>query len=203
MNLKDLNNISVEDLKNIDVSALKEKIQSRPDVIITILTITISIFATVFVYTKYETQAKSLNQQVNAFKEKNKVVAKHKKSQEEYNKFIKTFPDSLTIDEFSNKLSRTALAYDIRILDFKPTQKSNNDYFSYDGVAITISANEYEDLVDFIKEIESSSNTFRIESWKAGAGGQSNQSRRRKSEKTTSSTKVNSTITFGLLNLKL
>ena len=80
MNLKDLSKLDIKDLQNIDLSQAKDFLTSRPDILINILLIAVTLFATMYVYNRHSLQSTQIEQQILELTEKTEIVDEQKKT---------------------------------------------------------------------------------------------------------------------------
>jgi len=167
--IEKLQNIDVKDLKdlknlkNIDVSQIKEKLQSRPDLLINLVLIITTLFAVFYTYKKNTTEAKMLKAEVGQLEQRMVVVEQGDRSQEEYDNFLTSFPESLPSDQIINKLSEFAGIHNIQILSFSPANAREENFTEQTTVQLNISSESYVDIVRFIKAIEDSPFSIRVD----------------------------------------
>ena len=118
MKLKDLNNIDINDLKNIDWRRAKEQLQSRPDLIINVLLV-VATLAIVFVtYNKYASTKKASKQEIAELRKKVAALKKSETAQKQNNDFLKDIPKAIAGDQLIAALSEFAIRRDVQILSF-------------------------------------------------------------------------------------
>ena len=165
-----LQSIDAKDLKNIDFGQVKNNIKSKPDILLIIVLITASLSATIYMYTDYKKKTKEFEEkkityddQLNAAKQNEIIKAK-------YDKFLNEFPDKIIIDQMIEKLSTYAFNYNINIISFSPATKIEDEYSKTESININVNAEDYEELIGFIDEIENAPYAIRIETWSANIG---------------------------------
>jgi len=170
MNLKDLSNIDINDLKNIDIRGVQNNIRNRPDIVINVLLIVVTILASIFIYTKQKTEAKKLKNDIEKSEKKLAAVKLRNKIEEEHDTFLSTFPESLNVDEFITMISDYAVNRNIQIQSFSPTKRSNYQFSWVESTSVSISAENYKDIVLFVQDIENSEHNVRIAIWNGTLG---------------------------------
>jgi Tfp pilus assembly protein PilO len=163
--IQKLNSITIEDLKKLDKEQVKEAVTSHPEIVINILLIAITLYATIFIYHSDKKRAKELKQEMIELKEKSKVVKRSHTLRDEYNAFINNFPQRINIDALSNQLSDLAVKNNVQILFFTPGGKTGNDFIETVNIKLRISAYDYANIIGFIKDIEESPFNVSIERW--------------------------------------
>ena len=167
MDLKSLSQIDIKNLQNIDFGKLKDQIQKRPDILVNILLIPITLFAIIYIYTGQQKKANSLRYKITELKQKVDAVKHRDDTQKEYDEFVKKFPESLPGDKLIDKLSDLAVSYNVQVSSFSPTKEKTAGSVKITSVTINIVADSYADIVQFVKAIESSAYTLRISKWYA------------------------------------
>jgi len=181
MDLKDLSKININDLKEIDFEDIKSRILGRPDLLINILLIGLTIFASLFFYTSHKKKSDELKEEVETLEEKLEVVNAHKKVKSQYNKFVEEFPESLNIDQLSNTISNIAVTHNVQILKFSPLKSVKNDYFTVEGIDVSIQTPDYFNIINFIQDIEESPYTIRLEELSGSMPASKNRGRQDRS----------------------
>ena len=163
--LKQLNSINVEQLKNINLNQIKDILKQRPDIFINIFLVGVTLFASIRIYTWYQSESSTINSEISLTKEKLQAVEEQKKIRSDYDKFIEGFFEMINIDEMNNKLSEMALNNKVLVISSLPLDTRSNNYFVLTGVKLDVSADDYDNILGFIKDIEDSHYAIRINRW--------------------------------------
>lgn len=163
--IKKLNNISVDDLKNIDFSRSKEWLQSQPGVMINSLLIIITIVIVFSAYSKNRESAKLLQKEYVQLKEKLEVLDGFNTTEKKYKSFTKNLPQTIDKDELITVLSEFAISRKVRILSFSPAREDSNNFVKVTSVELKIASEDYASILLFMHDIESSSYLIRIGKW--------------------------------------
>jgi len=201
MDLKALSQIDLKDIKNIDLSQIKDNIQSRPDIAAIVILIILTLGSLVFTYSKYTHQTKEIKKNILTLNKKLSVVNTQKEIQKEYNNFLESFPKSIPIDLLINKISENAIEHNVQIVSFSPVQEKAFKYSNLETITINISADNYLNMIFFIKSIEDSPYAVRIAKW-SGIMTDSSAQRRRGREAVDGESKIISNIEISLVRLK-
>jgi Tfp pilus assembly protein PilO len=166
MNLKDLNKIDLKDLKNIDlVSHFKNSVQGKPDVLINVVLISISVMAVIFVFSSYRNKSVKLKTEIAALTEKFDAVKRKEKIQKEYDIFMEHVPESIPSDQIVDKISQYAYAHNVQIMSSSPAEEKNDKYMKQTSVNINISSHDYSNIILFMKDIEEAPYAIRVNKW--------------------------------------
>lgn len=162
MKLSDLNKIKIEDLKQIDLRQVRENLQSRPDLIIQIVLVLITILTIFSTCNTHKEKTASLKKEVLELRKKSKALEKFETTQKDYNEYIKDTPQVISKIQLSRKISESAERWDIKILSTEPTQEKSNTYVHLTNIKINVSSKNYANIIQFIHDIENSPYLIRI-----------------------------------------
>jgi len=207
MNLKDLNNININDLKNIDWRQVKSRLQSRPDLIINILLIVATLTIVFSAYRKYTTVIKSLAKEKKELSAKSEMLEKLELTRKLYNDFIQDIPEIISGDQMIEALSDFAIERNVQILSFSPAKEESNKFVHLTRVEVHVSSESYANIILFMHDIESSPFSIRTEMWSGSSvtpSGTSQRRSRRSIQQITDETKehIEATIKIESLELK-
>jgi len=163
--LKKLQNINIEDFKNIDFSGIKEKLLRRPDLLIIMGVILVTFIGTFQLYTNQKKRTASLQEEILVMQEKLEAVETLKEISKDHNKLLKDFPESVSEQKFTNLLSKFTFDNDVEIISFSPAKKKTYDLANLTKIDLNITSRNYKDTIRFINDIENSPYSIRIEHW--------------------------------------
>lgn len=155
----------MKNLKEFNLAKLKESFKARPDIFINILLIALTLFATIYLYSHHASRKSRLEDQVKASEEKKVLAEDYKKTEKEYQEFVKAFPRAITSDQLITRLSDFAVAHNVQILAFSPAEKKSGDFFEQITIKINIASDNYDNILLFLKDIESSAYSIFIQKW--------------------------------------
>ena len=197
-----LNSISVDDIKNIDWEEVKEKLLSRPDIVIIIVCVALSIGSVIFGFSIYQQRSSKYKKQLATLKEKQKAIKQNTKTKKSYKKTTKSFPDKISKDLLGRQLSEFATNNDVLIESFSPGGSKNLGFAIIQNFSLAISVpdDKYDNLILFIKDIENSPYAIRIEGW-YGSMQESSGSRRKRIQQTGKKKIIKSKISLQSITL--
>ncbi len=167
MDLKNLVNINIKDLKNINPKQIQEFAKSRPDIFINILLIVVTLYATMYVYNHAREKSASTTTNISQAEEKVNVADGYKKLEKDFNDFKEKFPKPIPSDQFINKLSEFALKNNVQTLSFSQPQKSGDEALELTTINFNIASEDYPNILMFIKDIESAPYAVRLNKFSA------------------------------------
>ena len=165
MNLKDLNNIDVKDLQNIDWNQIMGRIKSQPDLLINVLLIVVALVVSFSSFTKHAVTKKFSKTKMVELQKKLVALEKFEALKKEHSVFLKEIPKAIASDQLIQTLSELAIQRDIQILSFSPAKKKSNRLINITSVVVNIASKDYDSIILFLHDIEESSYPIRIENW--------------------------------------
>jgi len=183
--LQKLNSVKVEDIKNIDVSQLKDNVTKRPDILINIILVIVTLFVASHLHSNRGNENKRLKSEVEKAKKTLITVNQLTKTKEKFDKLIKNFPEPLTEEALIKLLSGFAVKHSIQVISFSPAEKKIYSHWETDSLNLKLSTDNYKNYLKFIKDIENDPHTIRVTSWSIkpqnASSGSSYRGRRRSS----------------------
>jgi len=198
MNIKDLGQIDINSLKNIDIEQIKDFIRTRPDIFIISLLAIITISASIFIFSGQKNKAGQYSKDIQVLKEKLEAAELNKNVEKEYREFVDSFPEATTVDNMIYKISEFAQNRDINIETSSPAKNKSNTLWEQFSIELSVTSTDYKNLVLFLKDIEDAPYAIRIESW-LGKMARSPIGRRSQS---LSDNTIKSKIRIGAIKLK-
>ena len=165
MDIKNLIKIDPKNFKNINITQIKEALQKHPEIFVNILLIPLTLFAIIYLYSGRQKEAQKLRNTIVEMRGKADVVARLGQTQKEYDEFIKKFPQSIESDRLIDKISEFAVTHNVQITSYTPAKQKTSGLVELTSISINISSNNYDDIVAFIKDIEESPYTLKVEKW--------------------------------------
>jgi len=184
------------DINDINFAIIKDRITEKPEVFPVIVLIVATILTSVYTVGNIKNKTKKLEQEITKLEDKTETVQKGADLQNNYLEFIDSFPPTLVNEMVSETLSNFAIENDVRIITFSPAQVLKDDYSTRVRISLNI-VSEYNNLIDFFKDIESSSYALRIGKW----SGQLSSQRNRKKRKIDLNEKIESKIEIETVKL--
>ena len=183
MKLSDLNSIKLSDVKNnIDLHKIREIVQKRPELLINFFLITITLVIVIFSFGNRKNDSNALKSKITALEEKSAAIKEQETSINELNDYIKNFPKGISSENLVNYLTELAAPRNIEINSVLPAKKVNKQLYDLTTLQLQITAKDYNELIHFIYEVESSPYALRIGQITTALGSNYNPSRRSRSQ---------------------
>ncbi|MEW5894145.1 MAG: type 4a pilus biogenesis protein PilO [Candidatus Omnitrophota bacterium] len=170
MNLKELSQIDIKDLKNIDYRELLKNLKGRPDIIANTAIIFLAMVLSIVCFNSKKQELKKLTYNVSILETKWKIFEEFQKSQDILKRLKSAFPAETTEANLIELTAQQAEVNNITIESFSPAVKNDQKTYQTITLSISVSAVSYEDLWRFIAAIEKNK-TIRIDTWRAAPGG--------------------------------
>jgi len=179
MNIEDLQNININDLKNIDWRSAKERLFSQPNKILNVVIICATLITIHSVYRSWAKTSKTLKVKLTQQEEKTQALEKFKNTQKIFREFLNNVPEVVSENRLIEMLSKIALESGVQIISLSPTTKKSDLYSNLTNIKITISSKNYSDIIRFMYKLEHSENSIRVKGWKGSLRSAGNRNSRR------------------------
>lgn len=163
--MEKLKGLDLKELQNIDADQVKEAIRRRPDILITALLIVVTFAVTLQAVKAYGRKSKTLAWEIKKMQERTAALDESRRLKEEYETFMKNFPEAVLVDQISGRISEFAANRHVQIVSFSPEKEKNDEYIRVRGVRLEVATADYRNLVLFVKDIEDAPYMMRIEKW--------------------------------------
>jgi type II secretory pathway pseudopilin PulG len=165
MNLRNLNKINIEDLKEIDWRQAKAHMANRPSLLINIVIIVITLAVVILTYQTNTKKIESLKGKLNNLEQRYNALQTFETLKKEQAEFIKQAPEIISDNRLIEILAEFAMKRNIQIASFSPSQEHANDYVRLTKVRINIQSENYADIIWFMHDIENSPYSIRLSEW--------------------------------------
>lgn len=201
---KKLNNIDISDLQKINYKKLLNDLQKRPDVIIIIVAILITLYVSPKLYMNRRKELGTLIQETATLKKKDKAIDAYNAAQTELKEFIDNIPEDIGETAFMNQMTDFAESRHVQIKSFSPAKRRSEPLYALTSIVLDVSAQNYKDIWLFIHDIEKSPYSIRIDNWKGtrGGGSQANRGRRQATSTTSTEHQINVKLEIASIRFK-
>jgi hypothetical protein len=167
MDLTKLSRLDINDLKKIDYRKLLEDLKKKPEILVAIASILLSIFVLAQIVSSSQKDRKALQEEKGNLEAKIKQIETLTKAKEDLASFLSNIPPVLDQSEAVSFLTDLANTRSIKIVSLFPSTGESTDYYDSFRIDLNILAENYENLWLFIRDIEDYKYTIRVESWEA------------------------------------
>jgi Tfp pilus assembly protein PilO len=165
MNLQDLSKIDIKDLQKLDYNLLFAEVKKKPEAVVaTVLVVGALIFSIGYYQQRYQ-ELRSLRGQINVLQKKTSLITTYNTRKKEVNSFLEKLPQVIPENELINKLTDMAVHRGVKIESFSPTGGRNEKLYKTTSVRMEITAEKYQQIWLFTRDIEYSGYAMRIENW--------------------------------------
>jgi len=166
MNLKELQKI---DLKNFDSKKVTEILLANKDFAMQVGLVVGTLFIIFSLVGQNGIRNKSYRDEISKLNAKEGTIKTYEASLKELKKFKAGVPKELEEDEFSSLVTDLASKDNVNILSFSPGQRRKEDLAEVVTMHMTVRVSTYKDFAMFIKDLESSPSSLRIDQCMMGA----------------------------------
>ena len=195
MNLYELSQLDIENLKNVDWNQARRELFRRKDSLIILLLLIATPVASFYTFSLKRQEAKKLKTAIALLEKKVQAMENLTTAKKEFENYASQFPEDVLDDQLIGKLTDFAANHNIQILSFSPLQRRSEDYYDITSVSLNVLANNFSDLRAFFTEIEESAYPIRVDGWAMNLDSPLTYA---PNEKNT----IRSTIEFGSLHVK-
>ncbi|MFP4473566.1 MAG: type 4a pilus biogenesis protein PilO [Candidatus Omnitrophota bacterium] len=170
MNLKELSQLDVKDLKNIDYRAVLGGIRKNPFPAVNTVIVLAAIAVCFVIVISQGEQRKALKAELRTVEKKLDEYQTYQELKAEYERHVAQFPPEMGETELIKMVTRMAGTYGISIESFPPMKELRTELYNEFSFTLTIIAPGYEQLWRFMLELETADGALRIDEWSTSAG---------------------------------
>jgi hypothetical protein len=109
-----------------------------------------------------------LDQKIADYSQKEAPLKEYQKTQKENKDFFTTAPMALSEGNFINEIATLASKRNIKILSYVPVSPTVAGFYQKINVNMNCAADSFQEAMLFLKDVESSPFSIRIDAWSAG-----------------------------------
>lgn len=107
------------------------------------------------------------DQKIADYRQKEKPIEEYKKIQRENRSFFAEAPQSLSENGFINEIASMASRRNVKIISYAPVSPFVASFYKKIIITVECVAPNFQDAMFFLKDIEDSPRSIRIDSWQA------------------------------------
>ena len=165
MKIADLNKIDIKDLQKIDLSKIQETLLKKPDVLIQLIIVLVSLLILVKTVSGKLAETAQIRGSMEELEKKVAVVKKHDALQKELTEYISKLPAGSTAADLLDRVADLAGEHGVQIISISPAKELKKKYHTQTVLSLSASAEDYRDMVAFIHNIETSPLNLRVDRW--------------------------------------
>lgn len=117
-----------------------------------------------------------LNQKITDYEQKEAPLKAYQKTQEENKAFFASAPMSLSEGSFINEIAAIASKRNVKILSYVPMSPTVAGFYQKININMNCEAGSFQQAMFFLKDVESSPLSIRVDTWSANMPSQLNNS---------------------------
>ncbi|MCK5214721.1 MAG: hypothetical protein KAR05_05155 [Candidatus Omnitrophica bacterium] len=200
MNLMDLSKLDIKDLQKINYTQLGKDLTKRPDFIIIIASILLSLFLSIHFFSKNQKLANTLKLEVKTLEDKVAVIETYNKTKGDLAAFQDAISEPLSEEELINIISDFAFKRNLQIKSLTPGQDKESTYHNLISIHVRIESSDFKNMWLFIHDIESSKTALRVDDWNGSMEATTNSRTSRRQSKTNTEKKIEFQIKISAVN---
>jgi len=204
MQIKDLAQLDIKDLKNIDYSIILEGIKKRPDIIIETVLVLAVIFFCISYHSNRKKDFSALKTELSKMESKEKIFDEHQEMQQVLKELQSVLPKDIKEAQLIEIVTANAGKNYITITSFSPAKHETYDVYDKITLSFNLTSESYEDMFDFVYALETQMKTLRISSWTGQSQLTSSRQirMRRMAEHNAQNNTISSSLTLTAINFK-
>ncbi len=176
MNLKELSQIDIKNLKNVDWKEVLDFFKARWDISAQFIAVIVSIFVCIWVYNVNKVKFSQLSTQVKAAQEKLAKVNELQEVESFKTKIFDSLPPEISEKRLINLTADLAKEYNVRIHSFSPGEPMKKEKHTIFPLTLNLSSQNYKSMWAFIEQLETLPEAITIQSFALGSNSLSTRS---------------------------
>jgi len=202
MNLKELSQIDIKNIKKIRFQDFKKAFDNDSVLIINVILVVLTIIPLIWFYYNNQKLNIKLGKEIVELEERIIAVDKFEDAKGQYDDFVDNFPGFMAEDHLRSRLSKLAIDRNIKIVSFSRFDKKSDSLIKKIIVSLDIVSDDYYNIVDFIDDIESISEALIVTKWSGKQNDKITRSSRNRSERTKVKRNINVKVVITSIGLK-
>lgn len=165
MNLMELTKLDIKDLQKVDYKQLLTDIQKQPDILFSLVLVIGALIFSLFYSQSCQKEQRTLRYQITALQKKTGLISTYNDKKEELSDFFTNLPKQVPENEIITTLTDLATKRGVKIESLTPSGGQDNKLFKTVNFRIDVSAEQYQNMWLFTRDIERSGYNLRIENW--------------------------------------
>jgi len=165
MNLKSLLKNDIKDLKNIKLSDVSSQLQFGSMAGFKVVLVVLAAGILLYGWSTGNKRKQALMNELGEKQKRLQVAQDLQAVKADHDLFFKSLPQMIEQGPLMKVLAELAEKHGIQIESFSPNSRRFNDLVKANVVELSVTAESYENLAEFIESIEKSPYFLRIERW--------------------------------------
>jgi len=161
----DLKQLSQINLNKIDSKQISNYLTEHKEVAINAGIVFVAFILASNVLSGHKKQGKVLQAEILKMQDKTNVIKKNDNVLSEIKTFMNSFPQSITKDELVDYVVSYALDNNVQIISFSPATNISDTLYEKVVIEVSLSAENYDDMVSFLHTLEIAPEPWRVESF--------------------------------------
>ena len=161
----------LKNLKDLDINKVLQMLSAHKVKAVIAGCAAMTVIISLMMFNGYREQAAGHQQQVQALQDKMDVIRRQDRSLKALKAFQAALPQELEDDKLIIQLTDYAARNNVDIINYAPGQNKSEKLYSIYQVRLNVSAGSFSGLLAFVRAIERSPFSLRVESFSSGLKG--------------------------------
>jgi Tfp pilus assembly protein PilO len=202
MNLAELSKLDINDLKNVDYKKLFWDLKDRPDVIVNIVAVLLTLIFILTTFSGRQNEINKLKSDAYQLEEKANTITAYESAKKDLAEIQKNLPPNITDTDFINFVTDLAIKRNIKLTSFLPGKGESSTFYDSLVLSIDFSAKDYGEMWHILHDIEQSPYAIRVENWSGMLTNKVADVNRKAGEAETLAAKINVKLRISAINVK-
>lgn len=165
MTLNELLQFDLKDLKKIDYRRFIGRLKSRPDIIVAVLTMVVTMIICFLIYSGKKKELDVQLRDIEMLQQRDALFVDLQAIKQGVQALKGVLPAQISESDLIDIITQAATDHGITISAFSPTVRNDHGAYAALTLSLTVVAPLYHELWGFIYRIESENRSLRIDSW--------------------------------------
>jgi len=161
----DFNKLQQFDINNLDTGQIISLLEEHKNSIIMVVVVVGSLFLAGSMFNNYRTKTQALHVQLTQLQEKLDAIKVNQAALNSLNNFKSGIPKNLNEYDLISLISDDAKLYHVDTPSLSPAGIQNMGLYDVINVSFSATADNFKDMMLFLRKIEKSEFPLRIDSW--------------------------------------
>lgn len=159
---KDLKKLDLSKLKDLNIDRIKEELATKPKILFNTIFAIVAVGSILYSVGYYKTQVSQIQSEITSLNQKLEMINLTASTETKYKDFLANLPKVIPNNQLIGKISEFAEKTNINVITYSPLKTDQAEFVNQYVVNLSIKADTYQDLINFINIIENSNFTLKV-----------------------------------------
>ena len=155
------------DIQQMDLHKVFRKLFEKKSLFAVGVVLVVALIAALALWKNYSSKLTDYQSEIQQTHQKIDIIAAHDQSLKELNKFTSFLAKPLSQEMLIHQLTDYAAQNQVDILNITPKETRSENFYTISVVQLNVTAGSFKNLLLFLRAVETSPYTLRVESWSA------------------------------------